>query len=74
MSRCTRRLRNTTSQLTPVRKRQTLSLRIVEMLSQNGFSLRPTTLLHIHKELFHDIFDSSIPVVEYRTVNITKMN
>ncbi len=51
-----------------------VSLRIVEMLSQNGFSLRPTTLLHIHKELFHDIFDSSIPVVEYRTVNITKMN
>ncbi len=49
-----------------------MSLRIVEMLSQNGFSLRPTTLLHIHKELFHDIFDSSIPVVEYRTVNITK--
>ncbi|MBS0746854.1 Fic family protein [Streptococcus suis] len=49
-----------------------VSLRIVEMLSQNGFSLRPTTLLHIHKELFHDIFDSSIPVVEYRTVNITK--
>lgn len=49
-----------------------VSLRIVEMLSQNGFSLRPTTLLHIHKELFQDIFDSSIPVGEYRTVNITK--
>lgn len=49
-----------------------VSLRIVEMLSQNGFSLRPTTLLHIHKELFQDLFDSSIPVGEYRTVNITK--
>lgn len=48
------------------------SLRIVEMLSQNGFSLRPTTLLYIHKELFQGIFDSSIPVGEYRTVNITK--
>ncbi len=49
-----------------------VSLRIVEMLFRNGFSFRPTTLLHIHKELFQDIFDSSIPVGEYRTVNITK--
>ncbi|MGT2802741.1 Fic family protein [Streptococcus henryi] len=49
-----------------------VSLRIVEMLSQNGFSLRPTTLLHIHKELFQGVFDSSIPVGEYRKVNITK--
>lgn len=49
-----------------------VSLRIVEMLSQNGFSLRPPTLLHIHKELFQGVFDSNIPVGKYRTVNITK--
>ena len=49
-----------------------VSLRIVEMLSYNGFSLRPTSLLHIHREFFKDIFDSDIPVGEYRTVNITK--
>ena len=49
-----------------------VSLRIVEMLSHNGFSLRPTILLHIHKELFQDVFDKNIPVGEYRTVNITK--
>ena len=49
-----------------------VSLRIVEMLSHNGFSLRPTSLLHIHRELFQDVFDSNIPVGEYRTVNITK--
>ena len=49
-----------------------VSLRIVELLSRRGFSFSPATLLAIHKELFQDIFEPSIPVGQFRQTNITK--
>ncbi|EMP64500.1 hypothetical protein D819_07182, partial [Streptococcus mutans AC4446] len=48
------------------------SLRIAELLSRSGFSFSPATLLTIHKELFQDIFDDSIPVGQFRQTNISK--
>ncbi|MFM1599946.1 Fic family protein [Streptococcus mutans] len=49
-----------------------VSLRIAELLSRSGFSFSPATLLTIHKELFQDIFDDSIPVGQFRQTNISK--
>ncbi|WP_024782137.1 Fic family protein [Streptococcus mutans] len=49
-----------------------VSLRIVELLSRSGFSFSPATLLSIHKELFQDIFNDSIPVGQCRQTNISK--
>ncbi len=49
-----------------------VSLRIAELLSRSGFSFSPATLLIIHKELFQDIFDDSIPVGQFRQTNISK--
>ncbi|MBM7642144.1 Fic family protein [Streptococcus loxodontisalivarius] len=49
-----------------------VSLRIAELLSRSGFSFSPATLLTIHKELFQDIFDESIPVGQFRQTNISK--
>ena len=49
-----------------------VSLRIVELLSRRGFSFSPAALLAIHKELFQDIFEASIPVGQFRQTNITK--
>ncbi|MDS2580114.1 cell filamentation protein Fic, partial [Streptococcus pneumoniae] len=49
-----------------------VSLRIVELLSRRGFSFSPAILLAIHKELFQDIFEPSIPVGQFRQTNITK--
>ena len=49
-----------------------VSLRIVELLSRRGFRFSPATLLAIHKELFQDIFEPSIPVGQFRQTNITK--
>ena len=47
-------------------------MRIAELLSRSGFSFSPATLLTIHKELFQDIFDDSIPVGQFRQTNISK--
>lgn len=49
-----------------------VALRIVELLSRNGFSFSPATLLSIHKELFAGVFDQLIPVGKFRKTNITK--
>lgn len=49
-----------------------VALRIVELLSRNGFTFSPATLLSIHKELFIGVFDQLIPVGKYRKTNITK--
>ncbi len=46
-----------------------VSTRIVELLNDNNFSLRPTTLKVIHEYLFKDIYDFA---GKYRTYNITK--
>lgn len=46
-----------------------VSTRIVELLNNNSFSLRPITLKIIHEYLFKDIYDFA---GEYRTYNITK--
>ncbi|MFD0845175.1 Fic/DOC family protein [Streptococcus saliviloxodontae] len=49
-----------------------VSLRIAELLSRSGFSFSPATLLTIHRELFQDIFDDSIPIGQFRQTNISK--
>lgn len=46
-----------------------VSTRIVELLNDNNFSLRPTTLKVMHEYLFKDIYDFA---GKYRTYNITK--
>lgn len=46
-----------------------VSTRIVELLNDNNFSFRPTTLKVIHEYLFKNIFDFA---GKYRTYNITK--
>lgn len=49
-----------------------VSLRIAELLSRSGFSFSPAALLTIHRELFQDIFDESIPIGQFRQTNISK--
>lgn len=49
-----------------------VALRIVELLARNGFSFSPAALLSIHKELFQDVFDETIPVGPFRQTNIWK--
>ncbi len=46
-----------------------VSTRIVELLNDNSFSLRPITLQSIHEYLFKGIYDFA---GKYRTYNITK--
>jgi len=46
-----------------------VSTRIVELLNDNNFSFRPTTLKVIHEYLFKGIYDFA---GKYRTYNITK--
>jgi fido (protein-threonine AMPylation protein) len=50
-----------------------VSLRVAELLSDNHFLLSPATLLGIHRHLFTDVFDDpTIPVGEFRSINMTK--
>ncbi|MDH6401155.1 fido (protein-threonine AMPylation protein) [Enterococcus sp. PF1-24] len=48
-----------------------VSLRIAELLSEDYFLLKPSTLLGIHRHLFTDVFEE-YPVGQFRVVNITK--
>ena len=48
------------------------SLRIAEILSTDGFSFSPATLLSYHRRLFSGIETFRYPVGQFRTVNITK--
>ncbi|MCW6677162.1 Fic family protein [Aerococcaceae bacterium NML160702] len=49
-----------------------VSLRIVELLADNYFSLSPATLKGIHRHLFSDVFPKEFMPGRFRTVNITK--
>ncbi|TRW69830.1 Fic family protein [Lactococcus lactis] len=48
------------------------SLRIFQILAEEGFSLSPVTLLNYHKRVFQGIESFRYPVGGYRTENITK--
>jgi len=48
------------------------SLRIAEILSEEGFSLSPVTLKSYHKRLFQGIASFRFPVGEYRKANLRK--
>ncbi|MFC4652437.1 Fic family protein [Lactococcus nasutitermitis] len=48
------------------------SLRISQILAEEGFSLSPVTLLNYHKRLFYGIESFRYPVGQYRKENITK--
>ena len=48
------------------------SLRIVEILSTDGFVFSPATLLGYHRLLFSDVESFGYPVGKFRDVNITK--
>lgn len=48
------------------------SARIAEILSDNSFSLKPTTLLDYHRTIFSGMHTFQHPVGRYRTENITK--
>lgn len=48
------------------------SLRITEILSTDGFTLSPATLLSYHRIIFSGIAEFHYPVGKFRTVNITK--
>lgn len=54
------------------READIVSLRIVELLSSNGFKFAPSTLKTIHRELFYGVLSPDIPLGEYRHYNITK--
>lgn len=48
------------------------SARIAEILSDNSFSLKPTTLLDYHRTIFSGMKSFRHPVGKYRSENITK--
>jgi fido (protein-threonine AMPylation protein) len=48
------------------------SLRISQILAEEGFSLSPVTLMNYHKRLFYGIESFRYPVGKYRKENITK--
>lgn len=59
-------------QQTRVKEADTVSTRIVELLDQGQFELKPSVLNAIHHYLFQDVLPEYMTPGEYRTTNISK--